>query len=127
MHTQLKRKSCIPYKKGTPPLSDEGENGLINQLHSWTLDRRGEHRLIKKFDFNSFVEAIGFVNTLAMIAEEERHHPSIYIDYRTVTIELSTHSILGLSENDFIMAAKIDGTYGVVTEPVSGVLESAML
>ena len=127
MVTQLKLKSCITYKKGTPPLSNEEENGLINQLHSWTLDRKGEHGLTKRFDFNSFIEAIGFVNTLAMIAEEERHHPSIRIDYRTVTIELSTHTIHGLSENDFIMAAKMDGTYSIVTEPAAGVFESAML
>jgi 4a-hydroxytetrahydrobiopterin dehydratase len=124
MITALRRKSCIPYLKGTPPLSETAENELLPQLDSWTLDRSGEHRLTKRFDFHSFVEAIGFVNTLAMITEEERHHPSIRIDYRTVSIELYTHSIRGLSENDFIMAAKTDALYSLVTEPANGILES---
>jgi len=127
MYLTLNRKSCTPFKKGTPPLSDSSENELLSQLNSWSLDRIGDHRLVKKFDFDSFLEAIGFVNTLAMIAEEERHHPTIRIDYRTVTIELSTHSMHGLSENDFIMAAKTEGIYSLVTEPAIGILESAML
>lgn len=127
MTTQLKRKSCIRYKKGTSPLSDNAENELLNQVDLWTIDRSGVHRLEKKFAFNSFSEAMGFTNTLAIIADEEQHHPSIHIDYRTVSIELTTHVLRGLSENDFIMAAKIDGIYSLVSEPVNGVLESAML
>jgi 4a-hydroxytetrahydrobiopterin dehydratase len=61
------------------------------------------------------------------MAEDEGHHPSMRIDYRKVTIELTTHAVNGLSENDFIMASKIDGIYTVVREPKTGVFESAML
>jgi len=127
MSTQLKRKNCVPYKKGTPPLSDNSENELLGHVYSWAVERGGVHRLVKNFDFNSFAEAVGFINTIAMVAEEERHHPSIRIENCAVCIELSTNPVLGLSENDFIMAAKIDGIYSTVTEPMIGVLESAML
>ena len=66
------------------------------------------HKLKKKFSFKNFKEAMDFVNAIAEIAEQECHHPDIYIVYNKVDIELYTHAVNGLSESDFIMAAKID-------------------
>jgi len=65
-------------------------------------------KIRKRFKFKNFMEAIGFVNRVAEIAEEEGHHPDMIINYNRVTISLTTHAIGGLSQNDFIMAAKID-------------------
>jgi 4a-hydroxytetrahydrobiopterin dehydratase len=128
MDTTIRCKNCISFKSGTPPLTDNREDELLKQTPTWSIGRtNGTHRLIKNFDLNSFIEAIGFFKTIAIVAEEENHHPFMSIDYRTVSIELSTKSVRGLSENDFIMAAKIDNIYSMVTEPMIGILESAML
>ncbi|MBN1130254.1 MAG: 4a-hydroxytetrahydrobiopterin dehydratase [Chitinispirillaceae bacterium] len=106
---KLQQKSCIPCEKGGTPLTENAENDLLRELSQWELDKSGVHRLTKRFYFGTFMEAVGFVNSVAILAEDEDHHPSIKIDYRTVTIELSTHAVKGLSENDFILASKIDG------------------
>lgn len=128
MNTTLKEKSCSFCKKGVSPLSNDSESDFLNEVPSWSLDRSHVHRLKKRFEFNGFAEAMEFFNAVAIIAEQEKHHPLMCVDYRTVSIELSTHAIHGLSENDFIMAAKIDGIHSSVTEPVHrGILESAML
>lgn len=127
MAITLRQKNCSSCKKGVTPLSNDSESDLLNELPSWSLDRSHVHRLKKRFDFNGFVEAMEFLKTVATVAEEEKHHPLMCVDYRTVSIELTTHAIHGLSENDFIMAAKIDGIYSAATAPVHGVYESAML
>jgi 4a-hydroxytetrahydrobiopterin dehydratase len=128
MNTTLKQKSCSFCKKGVSPLSNDLESDFLNEVPSWFLDRSHVHRLKKRFDFNGFVDAVEFFKAVTILAEQERHHPLMCVDYRTVSIELTTHTIHGLSENDFIMAAKIDGIYSKVTDPVHlGILESAML
>ena len=104
----LTKKKCIPCEKGTPPLNERQENTLIKAVENWDLVRTGVHRLKKTFRFTGFSSAIGFVVQTALIAESEGHHPDIHIYYAKVEIELSTHAIGGLSENDFILAAKID-------------------
>ena len=73
----------------------------------WTLDEKAE-RISKEYKFQDFIGAINFVQTVADIAEMEGHHPDIHIHYNKVLLELWTHAIGGLSENDFIVAAKID-------------------
>lgn len=91
---------------GEPPLQGEKIREYLREVGDWELV---DDKLIKKtFKFKSFQESIGFVNQVAGLAEEENHHPDIIIRYRKVTFELTTHAIKGLSENDFIMASKID-------------------
>lgn len=81
----------------------------LKEVEGWEVQ---ENKLIGKiFKFKTFREAISFVNRVANLAEEEQHHPDIIIRYRKVTFELTTHAIKGLSENDFIMASKIDWLY----------------
>jgi len=89
-----------------PPLTSEKIGEYLPQLNEWeVLDNL---KIRKRFKFKNFVEAMGFVNKVAEIAEEDGHHPDITINYNRVTISLTTHAIGGLSENDFIVAAKID-------------------
>ncbi|TSC68442.1 MAG: 4a-hydroxytetrahydrobiopterin dehydratase [Parcubacteria group bacterium Gr01-1014_56] len=88
-------------------MNREEAEKLLVELNDWALIDDA-HLLAKSFHFKNFVAAIHFVNKVAAIAEEEKHHPDITISYNDVGLELSTHAIHGLSENDFILAAKID-------------------
>ena len=120
----LTKKHCVPCEGGTPPLSDEKENEMLKRVQhdkntsGWLLLRYGTHRIRRMFRFKNFKEAMGFVNKVAEIAEIEGHHPDIKIVYNKVSLELFTHAVGGLSENDFIMAAKIDA---ITTKSSDGV------
>ncbi len=106
--SDLTKKHCIPCESGDPPLPESKEDELKVQVSDWSLLRDSEHRLRRQFKFKTFMDAIKFVNKVANIAEEEGHHPDIYIFYNKVQLDLFTHAVGGLSENDFILAAKID-------------------
>lgn len=105
---QLTDKHCVPCEGGARPLSISAENELLKETPGWEIVRLLEHKIRKVFTLKDFAEAIEFVNEVAKIAGREGHHPEMHINFRKVTVELYTHAILGLSENDFIMAAKID-------------------
>jgi len=102
---ELTKKKCVPCEGGTQPLTEEQANKLLEQIASWTIK---EGHVFKQFEFKDFKEAMEFVNKIADIAEAEGHHPDIKISWNKVDIDLWTHAINGLSENDFIVAAKID-------------------
>ncbi|MBN1307810.1 MAG: 4a-hydroxytetrahydrobiopterin dehydratase [Chitinispirillaceae bacterium] len=104
----LTKKHCVPCEGGTSPLSNNVEDELLKKTPGWIIDRLLEHKIKRVFTMKTFAKAIEFVNKIATVAEQEGHHPDLYISYRKVTVELCTHAILGLSENDFIMAAKIN-------------------
>jgi 4a-hydroxytetrahydrobiopterin dehydratase len=104
----LTQKHCKPCEGGVSPLNDRDEEEYLKNLSSWSIDREKIHRIRRSYSLGNFREAIAFVNSVAGIAEEEGHHPDITIHYNEVVIELYTHAISGLSENDFIVAAKID-------------------
>jgi 4a-hydroxytetrahydrobiopterin dehydratase len=104
----LTEKKCKPCEGDVDPMNEKQENEYIEQVPSWSLERDGEHKIHKDYKFDDFKEAIGFVNRMADIAEEEGHHPNFTVNYNVVKTDLSTHAIGGLSENDFIMAAKLD-------------------
>ncbi len=89
-------------------MTDEEEDSNINKVPGWELDRTGEHKIVREFKFGDFKKALAFVNKVGAIAESEGHHPDIHVYYSKVVLELYTHSIGGLSQNDFILAAKID-------------------
>ncbi len=108
---QLTEKKCIPCEGFTNPLSNIEEEEYLKQISNWKLNKEGEHSINKEFKFKDFVNAISFVNKIADLAENEGHHPNITIKYNLVGIELYTHAIGGLSENDFILAAKIDQSF----------------
>lgn len=107
MQSDLLHKKCKPCEGGTKPLtSDEYGGFLRNEISGW--DVKDEKKLEKRYRFKNFKEALAFVNKIGEIAERESHHPDISLGWGKVTISLWTHAIGGLSENDFIMAAKID-------------------
>ena len=104
---KLTDKICVPCQEGTPPLGAKEINKFIKQLpKGWKVIENKKIR--KEFKFKSYPEAIAFVNKAALIAQEEGHHPDMDVHYSRVNVELWTHKINGLSENDFILAAKID-------------------
>ncbi len=102
---KLVEQNCRPIKTGTTPLNRTEAEDLLRQISAWTL---AEGELVREFKFADFRRAIDFVNEVAAIANTEDHHPDILISYNKVRIILSTHKIVGLSLNDFIVAAKID-------------------
>lgn len=107
MKTLLKKK-CVPCEKGTRPLSRAQALNHLRSLKNWAFSAAG--RSIKsEYLMKDFMAAIGFIGRIAKIAEKEDHHPDIHLTgYRQLVVEISTHAIGGLSENDFILAAKID-------------------
>ncbi len=105
----LTQKKCKPCEGGTLPMQKEDAVKLMTQVSGWQLLQiNGTDAIEKKFKFKDFAEAMRFVNKVAALAEEEGHHPGIKINWNKVALQLTTHAIKGLSENDFIMAAKID-------------------
>lgn len=102
---ELKNKKCVPCEGGMPKLNTQEIKKYLGQVKGW--EARGD-KLKKLYKFKSFIQAIGFVNQLAVLAEEEGHHPDFSVHYNEVELTLWTHAIGGLSENDFILAAKID-------------------
>lgn len=104
----LAKKHCVPCEGGTPPFTQTQEDEYIKKIDKWSLLRDGEHKIRKQFKLEDFKKALDFVNKVGEVAEKEQHHPDIYIFYNKVQIDLFTHAVGGLSENDFIVAAKID-------------------
>lgn len=103
----LKDQTCIPCEKGVPPLSQEAAQRLWAELSGWELAKNGKS-ISKDLAFKDFDKAMDFVNMVADLAELQGHHPDIDIRYNKVHLSLSTHAIKGLSENDFVLASKID-------------------
>lgn len=98
----------MPLEKGTPPLANDEINQLLEQLHPDWQCQQNPPDLQRTFKFKNFYQTIAFVNALAWIAHQGDHHPDLEVSYNRCTIHYSTHSIGGISENDFICAAKID-------------------
>lgn len=104
----LNHKHCVSCERGSPPLSTKEEDEIIKEIPNWQLSRLNIHKLNRQFKFKNFREAMEFVNKTAEIANGENHHPDIHIFYNKVSLDLFTHAVAGLSENDFILAAKIN-------------------
>jgi 4a-hydroxytetrahydrobiopterin dehydratase len=106
--TNLSSQKCIPCEVGGPPLSpEEAKIMLEKNIPTWQVADDAK-KITKTFKFKDFKESMNFVNKIADIAEGEGHHPDIYIYYNKVKIDLTTHAVKGLSNNDFIVASKID-------------------
>jgi 4a-hydroxytetrahydrobiopterin dehydratase len=106
----LKDKRCVPCEGGTPPLDEATTRKLLGQVSGWTLAAEaGQPRIHRRFEFVDFLAAMAFVDKIAALAEEEAHHPDFCVHYNRVDVTLWTHAVGGLSENDFILAAKMDG------------------
>jgi 4a-hydroxytetrahydrobiopterin dehydratase len=101
----LVNRKCVPCEGGIPKLGSSRIQELLGQLAGWEAK---SEKLHKSFEFPDFVRAMAFVNRVAELAEKEGHHPDFCVSYRTVSFTIFTHAIGGLSDNDFILAAKID-------------------
>jgi 4a-hydroxytetrahydrobiopterin dehydratase len=102
---KLSEQTAKPIAKGSVPLSQKEAEELAREIPLWTP---GTSAIEREFHFRNFREAIEFVNRVAALANEQEHHPDMFISYSNVRLTLSTHKINGLSLNDFIVAAKID-------------------
>lgn len=104
---ELASKECVPCKGGVPPLKGDDLQGLLSQLgNEWQVI--DEHHLEKDYKFPNFREALNFTNRVGELAEEQGHHPDIYLAWGKVKITVWTHKINGLTESDFVFAAKSD-------------------
>ena len=104
---ELASKECIPCKGGVPPLKGEALKGYASKLGSgWRVVN--EHHLEKEFTFKNFKDALAFTNRVGDLAEGQGHHPDIYLAWGKVRITVWTHKIDGLTESDFVLAAKIE-------------------
>ena len=105
--TELAARQCVPCRSDTPPLRSEEVSAMMQQVPGWATAQDG--KLTRNLKLKDFKEALALVNRIGALAEEQGHHPDLTIhSWNQVRIELYTHSINGLSENDFILAAKIN-------------------
>ena len=104
---RLVQKHCVPCEGGALPLMRDESAKLLAETPGWTIAQDGLS-LSREFTFKNYVLAMEFANTITPIAEAEGHHPDLAIGWGKVIVTLTTHAIGGLSENDFILAAKIN-------------------
>jgi len=103
----LAEKQCAPCQGGVEPMGREQAQRYLEQVPQWALDETGT-RIRREFKFKNFVHANEFVDKIGEVAEREGHHPDIHFGYGYAAVDIQTHKIGGLHENDFILAAKID-------------------
>lgn len=102
---ELKDKKCKPCEGGVKPMEEKEIQEKLKQLDGWAHQ---EEAIAKTFTFKNYDETLGFVNKVAEVAKSEDHHPNIEFGYKVCRVEYFTHAIGGISENDFICAAKVD-------------------
>ncbi len=107
MTTDLLNKHCKACEGGTQPLSVTQARDLLNQITGWSLNENATE-ISRTFEFKNYYKTMAFVNTLAWIAHQEDHHPDLEVSYNKCRVRYTTHAVKGLTENDFICAAKID-------------------
>lgn len=107
--SELAKKECVPCKGGVPPLKGKEVADLLGQIDGW--EAVGEHHVTRTYAFRDFMSALDFVNKIGNIAEQQGHHPDIFLTWGKVRVEIWTHKIDGLTESDFILAAKCDVVY----------------
>jgi len=104
----LAKGKCKPCEGGVPPLTDPEATALLQSAHGWARSGNG---IAKTYRFNDYNETMAFVNATAWISQREGHHPDLAVGYNQCVVSYTTHAIGGLSENDFICAAKIDALF----------------
>ncbi|MGA3293488.1 MAG: 4a-hydroxytetrahydrobiopterin dehydratase [Candidatus Acidiferrales bacterium] len=104
--TELASKNCVPCRGGVPPLAGQELDALAKQVSQWNVVNG--HHITRNFKFPDFRQALTFVNKVGEVAEQQGHHPDILLSWGKAEVTTWTHSINGLTESDFILAAKID-------------------
>lgn len=106
----LASKTCKPCEGGVPPLTQDEAAKLLKQLNGWV---QYERIIGKTYEFKNYYQTIAFVNGVAWISHREDHHPELTVGYNKCHVEYTTHAIGGLSDNDFICAAKVDALFKI--------------
>jgi 4a-hydroxytetrahydrobiopterin dehydratase len=106
---ELAQRTCVPCRGGVPSLTPEQIVPLQAQIEGWKVV--DNHHLEKRYDFDDFAQALELVNRIGAIAEEQGHHPDLYLAWGRVEVKVWTHKIDGLTESDFILAAKCDAAF----------------
>jgi 4a-hydroxytetrahydrobiopterin dehydratase len=105
---ELIKKHCVPCEGGIPAVSREDAEATVRNLEGWKLEQDGK-RITRSWTVKNFLAGIDLFNKVAAVAEKENHHPDLHLEgYRNVKITLWTHAVGGLTENDFVLAAKIN-------------------
>jgi 4a-hydroxytetrahydrobiopterin dehydratase len=107
--SNLADKHCVPCRGGIPPLQGEDLRRFTDQLPTWKVME--EHHLAKTFAFPDFKTALAFANRVGEVAEQEAHHPDLCVSWGRLDVKIYTHKINGLTESDFVLAAKIDQAF----------------
>lgn len=107
----LQTKRCVPCEGGVPPLKQEEIKELLPQIQHWEVNS-DETMISRRFAFKNFYKTMAFVNAIAWIANQENHHPDMEVGYNYCLVKFTTHAVSGLSENDFICAAKVNALEG---------------
>jgi 4a-hydroxytetrahydrobiopterin dehydratase len=107
--TELAERACVPCRGGVPPLTPEHVAVLLAHVEGWKAVEN--HHLEKRYEFKDFAQALALVNRIGAIAEEQGHHPDLVLAWGRVEVKIWTHKIDGLTESDFILAAKCDQAY----------------
>ncbi len=102
---ELTKKKCVPCEGGISPLTVEQARNYLKSVDGWILSN---NCIEKEYKFKTYLDGLNFIYAVGQLAEAEGHHPDVILGYKTARITLTTHAIRGLSENDFILAAKID-------------------
>ncbi len=113
--TDLSRKHCRPCITGEAALSIADAQALLKHLQNWELNHAGTH-INRTYYFKNYYQTLAFVNAVAWIAHQEDHHPALTVHYNCCEVRYNTHSVNGLSENDFICAAKIDALTAIAKD-----------
>ena len=106
----LNDKTCKPCEGGVPPLSNSESDKLMEQLEGW---QRNDALISKTYHFKDYYQTMAFVNAIAWVSHREDHHPDLKVTYNSCQVDYTTHAIHGLSENDFICAAKVDAQFTI--------------
>lgn len=106
----LSNKQCKPCEGGVPPLTQPEIDGLMQRLEDW---QQHDQAIRKTYRFKNYYQVIAFVNAIAWMTHREDHHPDLQVTFNSCTVEYSTHAVHGLSENDFICAAKADALFKI--------------
>ena len=119
--TNLASRNCVPCRGGVPPLTPEEYEPLLALLEEgWRVEHRASEKhgtidlLSRRFKFSDFIRALAAANTIGAMAEEQQHHPDLYVAWGTLGVEIWTHKIGGLTESDFVFAAKCDALLGAI-------------
>jgi 4a-hydroxytetrahydrobiopterin dehydratase len=112
MKSELSEKQCKACKPGTPALSKAEIGLLLPEIPGWDKEK-GKAEISKTYEFKDFYKTMAFVNAVAWMANQQNHHPDMEVGYSKCKVKFSTHSVGGLSENDFICAAKVEGLFEV--------------